>query len=96
MFILNELINHISKVIIELLGLGDLLGLPGGFLFFLGGGGGGAAAPRAATEFCTGVEPCGCICMSPSPKKNADEAAAIGRKSLTLPSFLPLLAQSVG
>jgi len=56
-----------------------LLGLPGWFLFFLGGG---AAAPGAAVEFCCREEEpaCGCICVSPSPKKGADEAAAIGTK----------------
>jgi len=59
-----------------------LLGLPGWFLFFLGGG---AAAPGAAVEFCCREEEpaCGCICVSPSPKKGADEAAAIGRKENT-------------
>ena len=61
-----------------------MLGLPGWFvfflvLFFLGGG---AAAPGAAVEFCCREEEpaCGCICVSPSPKKGADEAAAIGTK----------------
>jgi len=60
-----------------------LLGLPGWFLFFLGGG---AAAPGAAVEFCCREEEepaCGCICVLPSPKKGADEAAAIGRKENT-------------
>ena len=57
--------------------IGDLLGLPGWFLFFLGG----AAAPGAAAAVepaCCKEEPCGCICASPSAKKGAEEAAAIG------------------
>ena len=51
--------------------------MPGWFLFFFGGA---AAAPgAAAAEFCCKEGPWGCICVSPSPKKGADEAAAIGR-----------------
>jgi hypothetical protein len=61
-----------------------LLGFPGWFLFFFGAG---AAAATGAGEglgwwgraglvgFCGGG-----ICVSPSPKKGADEAAAIPAK----------------
>ena len=60
--------------------------MPGWFLFFFGGA---AAAPgAAAAEFCCREGPWGgCICVSPSPKKGADEAAAIGRKQTAQASF---------
>ena len=63
-----------------------MLGLPGWFLFFFGGAAAAAApgAAAAAEEFCCRE---GCICVSPSPKKGADEAAAIGRKQTAQASF---------
>ena len=62
--------------------------MPGWFLFFFGGAAAAAAAApgaaAAAEEFCCRE---GCICVSPSPKKGADEAVAIGRKQTAQASF---------